>query len=152
MAKKKHEKPGQPTLYRQEYCALLVEHMSQGLSYEAFAGVVGVSRQTLYDWEHANQEFSDAKKAAVEKSRLFWEKLGIDNIINESFGNNNGSRSLNASTWIFNMKNRFGWRDKQPDEVDTVINNNNSVSADTSDEELDKKIQEKLKKINGKSK
>lgn len=115
---------GRPTLYKPEYCELLIEHMGSGLSFEAFAGVVGVCKKTLYDWEKANPEFLHAKSEGLEKARLFWEKLGVNNIINESFGKD-GSRSLNSTVWIFNMKNRFGWRDKQPDEApDTVVNNN----------------------------
>lgn len=111
-------KVGRPTKYKKEYCKMLIDHMEQGLSFEAFAGVVSVSKQTLYDWEKAHPEFLDAKRQGFQKCRLFWEKLGLDNIINESFGKGQ-SRSLNASVWIFNMKNRFPdeWRDKQ--EVET---------------------------------
>ena len=44
------------------------------------------------------------------------------------------------------MKNRFKWRDKQPDENEVIINNSNSQIAlsNLSDEELDRKIKEKL--------
>ena len=138
---------GQPTKYKEEYCELLIEHMNQGLSYESFAGAVGASRQALYDWEKVHEEFAQAKEIAWERSRVFWEKLGIDHILNTSestTGIGSSSKSLNASVWIFNMKNRFGWRDKQPDEHDTVINNN-TVGADVSDDELDRRIAEKLK-------
>lgn len=48
---------------------------------------------------------------------------------------------------IFVLKNLCGWRDKQPDEVDTVIHNNNTVSYEKlSESELDAKIREKLGK------
>jgi DNA-binding XRE family transcriptional regulator len=108
---------GRPTKYKEEYCDELISHMERGLSYESFAGYIGVSKQTIYDWEKANPEFLDAKKIAFEKCRLFWEELGIDNIISQSssskdFGSE--SKSLNSTVWIFNMKNRFPeeWRDK----------------------------------------
>ncbi len=138
---------GRPTLYKPEYCELLIKHMSEGLSYEAFAGVVEVSKQSLYDWEKVNPEFLDAKEKAVEKSRIFWEKLGISHILNESestHGVGSSSKSLNASVWIFNMKNRFKWRDKQPDEVDVIVNNN---LKNKTDEELEAEAKEIAQRI-----
>jgi predicted DNA-binding protein YlxM (UPF0122 family) len=125
---------GRPSLYSDIYCDLLIEHMEKGLSFESFAGAIGVSKQTIYDWTKAHPEFLDAKEVGLEKSRIFWEKLGIKHILNESesipnIGSN--SKSLNASVWIFNMKNRFGWRDKQPEEADHVHVNNttNQITA-----------------------
>lgn len=120
-------KLGRPSKYKPEYCEQLVEHMNSGLSFESFAAVIGVNRDTLYEWTKVHSEFSDAQKEGLDKSLLFWEKLGIDNIINtsesESFGEGQGSsksRSLNSSVYIFNMKNRFKWKDKQPDENDQI--------------------------------
>lgn len=145
------EKPfGRPTLYKPEYCEQLIEHMSQGLSFEAFGGVLRVSKQTLYDWEKANKDFLDAKQIGLECSRFFWENLGKKHIINKSdseFQCGSKSRSLNASVWIFNMKNRFGWRDKQPGEADVVVNN----ITEKSREEMEARISEYLekKKANG---
>lgn len=108
---------GRPTAYDPIYCEQLISHMEQGLSYEAFAGFLGVSKQTLYDWEKANPAFLDAKEIGIQKSRMFWEKLGIDHILNvsENYGKDAGSKSksLNAAVWCFNMKNRFRWTDRQ---------------------------------------
>jgi transposase len=125
---------GRPTIYKQEFCDLLIDHMEKGYSYESFAGLLGVSKQTIYDWEKANPEFLDSKKRATEKSRLFWEKVGIENIVNietmekdESGSFTAVKKSLNSAAWIFNMKNRFkdDWKDKHETElsgnVGTVI-------------------------------
>lgn len=117
------KKPGQPTKYKPEYCDLLLEHMEGGLSFESFAGKVRVHKETLYEWCKANPDFKQAKEVGTELSRLWWETLGRDNAVNVSERDSEGnssSRSMNAPTWIFNMKNRFGWRDKQPDENDSV--------------------------------
>lgn len=150
-------KRGRPTSYDPKYCDELMEFMAQGYSYEAFAGKISVTVGTLYEWEKANKDFSEAKELAFAKNRIFWEGLGINNIINktdsESFGegfSKSTSRSLNSSVWVFNMKNRFKWRDKQPDENDVVINNSNSqvnLTAMT-DEELELRIKEKLARNN----
>ena len=121
---------GRPTIYEERFCDLLIEHMAKGLSYESFAGFLGVSKQTIYDWEKVNAEFLDSKKIGVEKSRLFWEQQGIDGLFDtkESTKEEDGSwntkeRKLNGAVWIFNMKNRFKeeWRDKQ--EIETTPSN-----------------------------
>ena len=117
---------GRPTDYREEYCELLIEHMAKGYSFESFAGLVGASKQTIYDWTSANPQFLDSKKIAIEKCRIFWEKQGIEGIYTtEKFtqdenGSHSEKKALNSAVWIFNMKNRFKdeWRDKQ----DTDIN------------------------------
>lgn len=104
-----------PTLYKEEYCELLVKHMSDGLSFESFGAVVGHHKQTLYEWSRKHEAFGDAKKRGEELSRLWWEKIGIEGLWTESW-TGQGSKALNATVWIFNMKNRFGWRDKQKEE------------------------------------
>lgn len=98
---------GRPTDYKPEYCQLLIEHMGNGYSFEAFAAVVNCNRDTLYEWVKVNEDFSDAKKIAMERSRLFWEDIGIKLCKGVLMG---GS----ATAYIFNMKNRFKneWRDK----------------------------------------
>ena len=96
-------KPGRPSLYRPEYCQALIEWAKKGLSYESFASVPGVALQTLYEWEKAHPEFSEAKKTALPHSMVWWEKKGM-------------SGDINPTIWIFNMKNRFGWRDTKPEE------------------------------------
>ena len=138
---------GRPTKYDENYCQMLIDHMDQGLSFETFAAVIKVNQDTLHEWVKVHPSFSEAKKVAFNKCLLFWEKLGIDHIINTSDSESQGegvgsskSRSLNSAVWVFNMKNRFKWRDKQPDEADVVVNNVNNLS----DDELDKKLNEKL--------
>lgn len=101
---------GRPTAYKQEYCKKLIDHMAKGYSFESFGGLTGHGKQTLYRWLDEHQEFRDAKELGENKSRIFWEGLGVDHVV----GNNGpGGKTLNASVWIFNMKNRFGWKDKQ---------------------------------------
>lgn len=111
---------GRPTDYRQEYCAMLIDHMAQGFSFESFGGVVGSCKQTMYSWLENFPEFLDAKSQGRARALLFWERAG-----------NSGALgylpNFNASAYIFNMKNRFGWRDKQPDEE---VSTNKNLSID----------------------
>jgi hypothetical protein len=105
---------GRPTKFEEEHCERIIDLMSQGYSIEACAGALGVHKDTIYEWIKVHPEFSDAKRIGESASRYFWEKLGITHVLNVSSGNKfeNESTSLNSTVWIFNMKNRFGWRDK----------------------------------------
>ena len=111
-------KMGAPTKYDPKFCQMVIDHMSDGLSLESFAGVIDVHKGTLYDWRLAHQDFSDAVKRGVDKCRFFWEKLGIDGIHNESW--EGGSKSLNSTVWKFNMQNRFSWADKSENKNTTT--------------------------------
>jgi hypothetical protein len=136
----KKRKPGRPSLYKPEYGAMLIQHMSEGLSFEAFGGVVGVCARTLYDWEQAHPEFLQAKKTGESFSRLYWEKIGRDGLHNEVIKDGDGctvTRSINATIWIFNMKNRFKWRDRIED-VDPDDKDDRPL-AELSDSELMKR-------------
>jgi DNA-binding transcriptional regulator YiaG len=112
---------GRPTKYRPEYCEMLIDFVGkQGFSYEAFAGYIGVHKDTLYEWEKAvypdnypeealrgtkkYQEFSDSKKIAFDLNRHYWENAGKTLMFM-------GAKDVSPSVWIFNMKNRFKWRD-----------------------------------------
>ena len=92
---------GQPTLYKPEYCEQLIAFMGKGYSFEAFAGKIGVCKQTLYSWAEKNPEFLDAKKTAFDKCRLWWESQAIEGVFNEN------GRTFNSANFIYNMKCRF---------------------------------------------
>lgn len=113
MAKEK-KALGRPTKFKPEYCEMLVEHMASGMSFESFAGIIDVNQDTLHEWVKHHVDFSEAKKRAWAKNRVFWEKVGIDGLYNESYRDKDSSHSkqLNAAIWVFNMKNRFKWRDR----------------------------------------
>lgn len=74
--------------------------MGLGYSVEAFAGEIGVNIDSIYEWEKVHPAFSEAKSIAFGKNRVFWESRAIGD-----------PSKVNASIWIFNMKNRFKWRD-----------------------------------------
>jgi len=110
--KKVKSKGGRPTKYKKKYCRELIEHMEEGFSYTTFAAKIEVNLDSLYEWEKVNPEFSEAKKKAFRKCQMFWEEMGINGALGKLFG-------FNASSWIFNMKNRFKWTDRQEVKVDT---------------------------------
>jgi hypothetical protein len=97
---------GRPTKYKKAYCKKLIEWMGKGLSFESFAGDIGVNRDTIYEWAKVYPEFSDAKGIGSAKSQALWEKMGIA-------GSSGKLKGFQTGAWIFNMKNRFSWRDRQ---------------------------------------
>ena len=92
---------------------MLIEHFKQGYSFAAFGGIIGVSEDTLHQWVKKYKDFSESKRIGITASLYRWEKIGLAASLGKIVG-------FNASTWIFNMKNRFGWRDKI--EIDNNIN------------------------------
>lgn len=93
-----------PKPFYPEYCELLIQHMDKGYSFEAFGAHANCSKDTLYLWLSEYPDFLDARKEGESKCRRFWEELGIRGIQGEFMG-------FGQSVYIFNMKNRFGWRD-----------------------------------------
>ena len=64
-------KRGRPSKYKAEYCEEVKEFMGQGCWLTAFAGSIGCGRETIYEWERAIPEFSDAISIARAK-RVQW--------------------------------------------------------------------------------
>ena len=95
-----------PTKYKPEMCQAIIDAMSKGYSKEAAAHEIGIAKDTFYAWDKKHKEFSDAIKEGEKASRHFWEKLGIAGAMGKVPG-------FNATSWIFNMKNRHGWADKK---------------------------------------
>lgn len=93
---------GRPTIYKAEYCELLIKHMGEGLSFESFAAEINTCRDTLYNWKKEYPDFFDAHKAGLDKNLAFWEKIGRSQAI---------KGKGNTVAWIFNMKNRHKWKD-----------------------------------------
>jgi len=131
----KRGKMGQPTLYRPEYCEMLIKHYAEGGTFESFAGVVDVCYDTLYEWAKVHPAFSEAKNKGKAKSYKFYLDMGkmiaagqlrrvsketpvIHNgkPVTDSNGNLVYEKEYapavpNAAIWIFIMKNMHGWRD-----------------------------------------
>lgn len=96
---------GRPSEYKPEYCQKAIEHLAKGLSLRATAGELGISHDTIYDWQRKFPDFSDAIKEGIAKGEAFWEKIGMA-------GATGKIKNFSAAAWIFNMKNRFKWTDR----------------------------------------
>ena len=100
---------------------IVVDNMSQGASQKEVIALLGIGADLYYAFIKRESEFADAVKKGVELSEAWWERQGRLNLTNKSF---------NAVLWYMNMKNRFGWKDKQEIEhTGEVIFNVNSKIA-----------------------
>jgi hypothetical protein len=99
------KKVGRPTKYNKKFCITAFNFLKKGFSKEALAGKIGISKKTLYSWEDSFPEFLNAIKRGEVASQLFWEKMGIQGARGEI-------KNFNSVAWLFNMKNRFSWKDK----------------------------------------
>lgn len=99
---------GRPTKYKPEMCKTVIDLGKQGKSKTQIAATLGISKETLYDWDKNNEEFSDAIKTAMSFSQAWFEDYGQNGMIGEVDG-------WNPTTWIFTMKNRF--RDDYSDTI-----------------------------------
>ena len=99
---------GRPSDYDPRFCDEIIEFMGQGYSITAFAGHIGVHRDTLYEWESKHPAFSDAIKAA-RMMRVAALEYGL---LNASAGHEVTAR-------IFALKNAdpTEWRDKRDVDV-----------------------------------
>ncbi len=104
------------TKYKPEMLDIIEREFKEGASMLEVASELGICKATLYTWidpqdSAYNESVSDAVKKGVEKSEAWWTKKGRTTLHDNTF---------NPTLWYMNMKNRFGWSDKQENrEVDS---------------------------------
>lgn len=98
---------GRPTKYNPEYCEKVIEMGKYGASKHEMALDLDINFSTFLLWQQEHEEFSKAVKEATAISQAWWEKNGRI----ATFG---GVQGFNATSYAFNMKNRFkdDWKDK----------------------------------------
>jgi restriction endonuclease Mrr len=101
------KKIGRPAKYERAMCIKIVDLMREGASKTEVAALLDISRDTMNRWEKDNREFSDAIKRGSELSQAWWEKQGRIALRDKSFS---------YTGWYMNMKNRFGWKDRNMQE------------------------------------
>lgn len=129
-----------PKEFEQRFCLMLIEHMEKGLHFESFGALAGCGRNLLYEWVKDYPEFGDAKTKGEALSFKFWDQMGAalasgqmrrvtkrspkvvkdkdgnDMVLTDAKGNVMYDEEFAPAVaaqaiWIFNMKNKFGWRD-----------------------------------------
>lgn len=87
-------------------CELLIEHMSNGYSFEAFGGVVRVSRQTLYTWVGKYKEFAEAKEIGFNSWLLYIESILLSKTTGKKMAEGVDPRAIDIAGAIFMLKTR----------------------------------------------
>lgn len=150
---------GRPTDYKEEYCEEVVKFFNVDPYWETpitytdkkgnvtekvnfiandlptlagFAKKIGVSRETINEWQRVHKEFSDAVKIAKECQ----ESILITNALRGDY---------NPAFSIFFAKNNMGWKDKNETDIKlehvtpllSNVSRNNIASQTTETEEQD---------------
>ena len=103
-----NKKIGRPSkLNLKEMIPCIIELGKQGASKARIAVELGIDIGTLADYTKQDKTFNQAIKEANTLAEAYWEKLMHDNIMIDK-----NSPRVDTIAWIFNMKNRFGWKDK----------------------------------------
>jgi len=112
---------GRPSKYEPRFCQAVVDMMGQGFSKTAFAGSIGVSRDTLMNWCREHEEFFSAVKRGETARLQFLEQKLLDGI----------GTSSNATREIFALKNAAPdeWRDRQEISSDVRVTHEDRVKA-----------------------
>jgi len=128
-----------PQIYKSEFCEKLIEHCAQGLTFNTFAGVVGVSNKTLHEWVRVRPEFARAKEVAEMKGMLVFEKMGNGLITGKLKGS--------AVAFIHQICNRYpNYYKHRIDIVQQKEEENKDAKIPESD--LNKEIEELIRIVN----
>ena len=129
------------TRYHPSICDKVINLMKKGYSQEVISAHLGVNVNTFQKWM-GKGEFRMAVEEGKRYSQLWWETQGILAVQGKIKG-------FNSAVWIFNMKNRFGWRDKQEitGDEDKPISVRVVKFSDMQDEKVVKSEWKKIEKL-----
>ena len=115
---------GRPTVYDARFCKQVVAFMAQGFSLTAFAGTIGVSRETIYHWAGSIKEFGEALAVARAARCHYWETRLL-------------TAEKDTKAVIYALRNACAdeWKDKPSADVEVNINNSLRVDANIPPEE-----------------
>lgn len=114
--------------YKPEFAEQLPQMFKNGEAVEEVIVKLGIRRSTFYEWAKKYPEFADAYEHGKELSQAWWLKVGRAGAIGQ------GEIQLQPTVWIFNMKNRLGWKDKSETDITTKgksISNNFTIQPVT---------------------
>lgn len=124
---------GRPLEYKKEYDQQLVEHMSQGYSFESFGANVGCGRRTLFDWAERFPSFKEAQKQGYELGKKLFETILISKMRGQEVKGMN-LKASDTACLIFALKTRY--RDTYSEKVDVVASGEIKINIDKDDAQL----------------
>jgi hypothetical protein len=94
--------------------------------------VRGSFSNDLWDrWLKEEEQFSETIKVGKMLSEAWWSRSGRKNLENKDFS---------YTGWYMNMKNRFGWKDKQEIDQKTDISGDIKVTLNLNGDRLPKTL------------
>ena len=83
---------------------IIINLSKEGASIVELAVALDISRKTLYNLSERDEHFLDTIKKCKRYCEAWWLSKGRTELDNKDFS---------YTGWYMNMKNRFGWADKQ---------------------------------------
>lgn len=121
-------KVGRKPMYKPEYCAMLIEHMREGLAFRTFGAIAGVTRKTLYEWVDRYPEFAEAKDLAFLHSQLCYERI----LAGKARGDIK-YKLADMSATVFALKTRFKDDYSEKAEMEITVS---KIQIDSAEENL----------------
>jgi len=120
--------PQNPSKITDDWCYLeslnLADKFRNGESVAEVCLELGICRDSFYKACERSPAFKQAYEVGKQYSEAWWIKLGRVGAA--------GKVSIQPATWVFNMKNRFNWKDKLETEHKGAI----AINIDGDDADL----------------
>ncbi len=91
----------------------LADRFKDGQSVYEVCAEIGMGKEAFYKVLKTSVKFSNAYQKGLDLSAAWWHRLGREGA--------DGSHAIQPATWCFNMKNRFGWTDRQQNEITGAV-------------------------------
>ena len=82
----------------------IIAEMSEGATLREIKAHFAISNDLHERWMKDEEEYSETIKGGIQMAEAWWLKQGRINLQNKEFS---------PVLWYMNMKNRFGWKDRQ---------------------------------------
>ena len=96
--------------YTKACCDRVIELGRLGYHHEEMASELDVTRKTLHNWRQSHEAFDAAMELANTHSIAYWASIPRKQMMGEV-------ENVNATQWIFTMKNKAGWVDRTEQSV-----------------------------------
>jgi hypothetical protein len=104
---------GRPTKYDPSMCETVVRMMSEGCSKAEVCAALDIHFDTLQHYQQLYPDFFEAVKKGLALSQAFYEKEARKSMIDRD-------TAFPWTGWYMQMKNRFGYSDKQENHNSTA--------------------------------